>query len=249
MSRLRAWLSENQLLVVASLVYAAVLAVLALVRDPLVATIALIPAGTAWMTVLSNANAAVQMFLPAWVRARGLAAYQIVFFGGQGVGAFLWGLVAERVGLVAAFLAAAAITAAGAATVRFWPMIDINQMDREPAVYWPEPRLAAEPDPRAGPVAVIVAYTVRPDNQREFLAAMNRVRRSRLRTGAVQWGIFRDGEIPDRMVEVYVVPTWAEHLRQHTGRLTGTDQEIEQAARALSDGPPQVTHLLPADVS
>jgi quinol monooxygenase YgiN len=96
---------------------------------------------------------------------------------------------------------------------------------------------------------VTVAYTVRPDNQREFLAAMNGVRRTRMRTGAIQWGIFRDGEIPDRMVEVYVVPTWAEHLRQHTDRLTGTDQEIEQAARALSDGPPQVAHLLPTTVS
>jgi hypothetical protein len=98
-------------------------------------------------------------------------------------------------------------------------------------------------------VVVTVAYTVRPDNEREFLTAMNGVRRSRMRTGAVQWGIFRDGETAGRMVEVYVVPTWAEHLRQHAGRLTGADQEIEKAARALSDGPPQVTHLLPTTVS
>ena len=81
--------------------------------------------------------------------------------------------------------------------------------------------------------------------ERDFLAAMRGVRRSRLRTGAVQWGIFRDGETANRMVEVYVVPTWDEHLRQHTGRLTGTDQATEEAAKALSEIPPQVNHLLP----
>lgn len=36
--------------------------------------------------------------------------------------------------------------------------------------------------------------------------------------------------------------TWtrAEHLRQHTGRLTGADQALYQAARALADGAPEV---------
>jgi MFS family permease len=245
MPRLRARLSDNQLLGGASVVYALVLLTLALVRNPAVVTVALIPAGTAWMTVLSNANAGVQMFLPGWVRARGLGAYQIVFFGGQAIGAFAWGLLADRVGLVAAFLSAAALTAVGAATVRAWPLIDTRRLDRDPAVYWPEPRLGVEPDPSAGPIVVTATWTVAPGNEQRFLDAMARVRRSRMRTGAVQWGIFRHGEAPGRMVEVYVVPTWDEHLRQHTGRLTGSDRETELQARALADGPPEVTHLLP----
>jgi hypothetical protein len=45
---------------------------------------------------------------------------------------------------------------------------------------------------------------------------------------------------------VSLYPTWAEHLRQHTGRLTGADQEAELAAnRLVSDGP-HVMHLFPA---
>ena len=68
-----------------------------------------------------------------------------------------------------------------------------------------------------------------------------------MRTGAVKWGVFRDGETAGRMVEVYVVPTWGEHLRQHSGRLTGADQQTEEAAKSLSDTPPAVTHLLPAE--
>jgi hypothetical protein len=63
----------------------------------------------------------------------------------------------------------------------------------------------------------------------------------------MRWGLFRDGERPHRFVEVYQVPSWDEHLRQHTDRLTGTDQAIEEYARSLADGEPEVTHLLPAD--
>jgi MFS family permease len=247
MPRLRALLSDNQMLVLSSLVYAAVLAVVALVPHAVVVGLALVPAGTAWMAVLSNVNAIVQMFLPRWVLARGLGAYQIVFFGAQGVGALVWGLVAGQIGLVATFLAAAAITAAGAATVRRWPLMDTQHLDQSPAVYWPEPELSVEPDPSAGPVVITVTYTLSPDNEAGFLEAMRGVRRSRMRTGAVQWGLFRHGEVPDQMVEMYVVPTWEEHLRQHTGRLTGVDQHIEERAHAFTDVPPAVAHLLPPD--
>jgi MFS family permease len=247
MPRMRGRFTDNQLLLTSSLVYAAVLAVVALVRHPIVVMVALIPAGTAWMVVLSNANTLVQMFLPRWVRARGLGLYQVVFFGGQGIGAFLWGLLAERIGLVDAFLAAAVLTAAGAATVRLWPLAEVGHLDREPAVYWREPELHLEPDPEAGPVVVEVTYTVTKEDEPAFLQAMSRVRRSRMRTGAIRWGLFRHGEVPEQMVELYVVPTWGEHLRQHTGRLTGTDQDIEAEAKALSRTPPKVAHLVPPD--
>jgi MFS family permease len=217
------------------------------VRNPVVVAVALFPAGTAWMVVLSNANAAVQMFLPGWVRARGLGSYQIVFFGGQGVGALIWGLVAQHTSLLTAFLAAAVLTAAGAASVRLWPLIDVRHLNREPAVWWPEPQLVVDVDPADGPVVVTLTYTVKAEDEKAFLTAMRgAVRRSRMRTGAVQWGIFRHGEVPGRMVELYVVPTWDEHLRQHGGRLTGSDRDVEERAKALSQTPPEVAHLLPA---
>jgi MFS family permease len=100
MGRVRAALSTNQMLAAASLTYAVVLAALPLIRVPAVAVILLVPAGSAWMTVLSNLNAEVQLFLPRWVRARGLGTYQMIFFGGQAIGALAWGLLADRIGLV-----------------------------------------------------------------------------------------------------------------------------------------------------
>ncbi|GAA4570872.1 hypothetical protein GCM10023176_30400 [Micromonospora coerulea] len=60
-------------------------------------------------------------------------------------------------------------------------------------------------------------------------------------------GLFRAGERAHGLVEVYQVPPWEEHLRQHGGRLTGADQAVEERARELVDGAPQVRQLLPAD--
>ncbi|MGQ5263822.1 MFS transporter [Micromonospora sp. ZYX-F-536] len=80
-----------------------------------------------------------------------------------------------------------------------------------------------------------------------FVAAMRAVGRSRRRTGAMRWGLFRAGEREDGYVEVYQVPSWEEHLRQHGGRLTGADQAVGERARELVEGVPVVRHLLPAD--
>ena len=82
---------------------------------------------------------------------------------------------------------------------------------------------------------ISVTYSVTPERADEFLAAMEHVRLSRQRTGAMRWGLYQDGEDPRRFVEVYLVPSWQEHLRQHTERLTGADQEIEAQAIALAE--------------
>lgn len=120
-------------------------------------------------------------------------------------------------------------------------------MNREPAIYWPEPHLALEAHPRSGPIVITIGYTVPPERQQACVAAMRAVGRSRRRTGAMRWGLFRAGEREHGFVEVYQVPFWEEQLRQHGGRLTGADQAAEERARALVEGEPEVTHLLPAD--
>jgi MFS family permease len=243
--RVRARMSGNQLLLAAGLAFGAALLVVALVRDSIVVTLVLLPVGMAWMTVMSSINAAMQLFLPAWVRARGLSVYQIVFAGGQALGALVWGALAQATGLVTTYVIAGTVMLLASATTRFWPLFDVSNLNREPAVYWAEPHLVLEPDPHAGPILVTTTYTVRPEHQDEFVQAMRAVRRSRQRTGAVRWGLFHDGESADTFVEVYQVPSWDEHLRQHSGRLTGADQEAERRARALVQGDPRVSHLLP----
>jgi MFS family permease len=246
MPRLRERLTPNQLIVAAGLGYGGALIVVALVPRVIVVTGALVVAGLAWMTLVSRMNAAMQLFLPNWVRARGFAVYQVVFAGAQALGALLWGQVTALTGLRTAYLAAAAAMLAGTATVRRLPLHPHEGADRSPAVYWAEPHLMLQPHLDTGPVLVTAAYRVRAENRPAFVAAMSAVRRSRLRTGATRWGLFRDGAETDVFVEVYQVPSWDEHLRQHEGRLTVADRADEQRAGALAEGPPQVTHLLPA---
>jgi MFS family permease len=246
MSWIRTRMSANQFLLLAGALYGGPLFVVASVRSVAVVLIALLPAGVAWVAVLSNVNAEIQLFLPGWVRARGLAVYQVVQGGGQAVGALIWGLVADIGGLVAALLVAAALMLVGAVTSQIWPLPDLRGMTRDPAAYRPPLALALQPDPRVGPVLVTVTYRIRPEREAAFLDAMEHVRGARQRTGAMRWGLFRAGETPDQFTEVFLVPSWDEHLRQHGGRLTEADQEAEDRARELAEAAPTIRHLLPA---
>ena len=244
--RVRARLSSNRMIFVASGAYAVAMAVLVVVRIPFVVFLALIPAGAAWVVVIASVNASVQLFLPGWVRARGLAAYQMVLFGSQAVAALGWGLFAEHSGLLTTFLVAAGALLAGAATIRRWPLLDVRGLNRDPSVHWPEPNLLIETVSDAGPVLVTTTYTVTANLEELFLKSMRALRLSRLRTGAIRWELYRDGAAPNRFIEAYTLPSWEEHLRQHHGRLTGADADIEHQVDALSDPPPQVAHLFPA---
>jgi MFS family permease len=198
--RIRARASDNAMLVGSSIVYAFALVLLVIAPNAPVAVGVLLPAGLAWITVLSNINAELQLFLPVWVRARGLSVYQMVLFGSQAAGALLWGLVAEPFGVVTVFLVAAAVLVGTSLTVRWWPLIDTSTMDRSTVQNWPEPHLAFDVNAEGGPVVVRTVYTVSPDREPTFLDAMERVRGSRLRTGATQWGLYRDGDDSQRFV-------------------------------------------------
>lgn len=244
LSRLHAGLSANTLMVTAGAVYTVALVLLITVSSPVAAVLVLLPAGAAWTALLSDINAALQLFLPAWVRARGLSVYQMVLFGAQAFGAVLWGAIADPFGVVPAFLIAAGSLLVGLATIKWWPLIDTSGMDRRTVVYWPEPELVLDAKPESGPVVVEVVYTIATEKEEAFLEAMTRLRLSRLRTGATEWGLYRDGESAHKFVELFVVPSWDEHLRQHRDRLTGTDRTFEEQATALSDPPPETSHLI-----
>jgi MFS family permease len=245
LGRLRSRLSTNSLLTPAALIFSAAMVIIVLVSNFFAALVILVFAGLAWTAVISTLNAELQLFLPVWVRARGLAIYMITFTGSMTVGSLIWGLVAQGLGLRVTFFIAAAVMLAGVVAGLFWRVPEIAHLDREPAIYWPEPRLSIDPEPDSGPVLVTVEYTIAADREDEFLEAMDHLRQSRRRTGATRWGLYRDGDQPSRFVELFSVPSWEEHLRQHEGRLTGTDQEIEEAALALSDPPARAEHLLP----
>jgi hypothetical protein len=98
-------------------------------------------------------------------------------------------------------------------------------------------------------VLVTLTYDVPEEHAAAFTDAMGHVGRSRRRTGALRWELFRDGGDHRRFVESYLVGTWAEHLRQHEGRLTGADRRFEEQAQRYATGEPQVAHLFPPSSS
>ena len=92
-------MSTNAILAGGAALYAAALALLILVPSFLAALATWSSAGIAWMAVTSTLQAELQLMLPGWVRARGVAIYTVTFMGPQTGGALLWGLIADRVGL------------------------------------------------------------------------------------------------------------------------------------------------------
>ena len=80
--------------------------------------------------------------MPNWVRGRGLAVYLTVFNGALAGGSLAWGATAQRLGLVAALVVAAALLALGALMTRRWPL-PAGEDVLDPAHAWPEPTLAA----------------------------------------------------------------------------------------------------------
>ncbi|HET7477582.1 MAG TPA: MFS transporter [Dermatophilaceae bacterium] len=247
LGRVRNTLSTNGILACAGGLFAATLAVVVLVQSFPAAVATLVVTGVGWMAVTSTLQAELQLVLPPWVRARGMAIYMVTFTGSQTVGALLWGLVATRYGLRPAVLAAAAAVAAATACGLFLAVPETGHLDPQPVAYWGDARLSLNPEPGGGPVLVIVHYTVAAERQQPYLQAMDQLRRSRRRTGATRWELYRDGLHPDHFVEVFRVASWEEHERQHAGRLTATDRVVEEAALAFSDPPARADHLLPPD--
>ena len=231
-------LSTNRILLAAGILYAGTLAVIILVPNFVAALATLVLSGVAWMAITSTLQA-------GWVRARGMAIYVVTFMGSQTAGALTWGLLANRFGLRPAILTAASVVLVAALAGLIWRLPETGHLDPQPAVYWGDPRVAFDPEPDIGPVLVAVHFTVAAERQSDFLTAMDQLRLSRLRTGATRWELYRDAERPDRFVEIFRVSTWEEHLRQHEGRLTATDQVVEEAALAFSDPPVSTDHLLP----
>jgi MFS family permease len=243
--RLRERWGADGVVRVATLGYAAATAVAGTASSLPAVVAALVPAGLSWVAVQSTLGAAAQLLLPTWARARALAYFQLVFMGGQAVGAVAWGLVADAYGLAAAFLVpAGGLVVAALVGLLLVPLRSVHDV-RHSKLPWPHPP-AMDWAPDAGPVLVTLEWEIRPAEAPEFLAVMRQVGRARRRTGAALWGMFQDAEDPGLFLETFTVSTWHEHLRQHVERGTVGDAALEMQARRhlASRTDPIVRHLV-----
>jgi predicted MFS family arabinose efflux permease len=104
--RWRMHFTPDRIARVGSYASALFLAALGLCRDLWSVVPVLLLGGVAWVAVVATVNVAAQTALPAWVRARGLSIFMIVFNGMMALGSAFWGVVASHVGIPATLAAA-----------------------------------------------------------------------------------------------------------------------------------------------
>ncbi len=240
----RARFSSDAILAAASVQYIATLLVLGFVHSVSLDILFLIAGGFAWTSTMSTLNVSVQLTSPGWVQARSLGMYQMVFQGGLALGSVVWGYVAEHTSVTTAMASSAALMAIALPLTLRLHVLRGAPPDLSP-YQWkrPVPHLQLEPAPEDGPVRILVDYTVPAERYNEFVIAVHKLRDVRLRTGSIRWGIFRDGNDPERLEESFVMESWLDYLRSRE-RMTTADAELLQTVRAIHKGDdlPRVTH-------
>jgi MFS family permease len=201
--------------------------------------------GASWISAQSTLQVAAQLSLPNWVRARGLAMFIATFMGTMALGAASWGQVAHLTSIQTALDIAAAIGLAGILVT--WPLRLSRYAPGDQSLADPvmEPTLTNPVEGEEGPVLVNVEYRIDAADTDAFLAAMQQVRRVRLRNGSAAWGIFQDTTDSQRFVEIFLDESWHAHLRQ-INRITREDRRTMDTALAYhrADGPPVMSHMI-----
>lgn len=247
MQKLRARFSTEIIVSAGTVILGA--AIIAITRLHRLSTLALVVlvSGAAWVLFISLINALVQNLAADWVRARVLAVFTLVYMGSFALGSAAWGGVAQHRSVSLA-LVYSGFGTVGSAVLALFAKLPDSTADLSPWNHWRMPVIVKElsEEHLTGPVLVTIEYTVTDEQESNFLGAMRHYGRVRRRDGAYQWGIYRDIEVPHRFVEVFLVHSWAEHLRQHE-RQTKADRELEQRVYSYVAGEPTVRHLLYAD--
>ncbi len=244
-ARMRARLGLEKLVAVGIAMFAGAMLVAAWVPSRWAVYPALMAAGAAWMSAMSTYNTATQTSAPRWVRARANALHVVCSLGSFAIGSAVWGALSGLMGLALTLTIAAACMVAGLLLVRPFPlrMSEIDEVT--PATLSEDLFIAHQPEPEAGPVAVEIAYRVRPEALNEFLDAVSQLKAPRRRDGATFWRLYRDLGDPSRYTERFIITSWADYLHQRA-RATLADQELERAVREhlVPDEAPQVMHYI-----
>lgn len=244
MPRLRARLDADGLVLLASVLTAVVFGALVLAPPQWLAVLLLLVLGVGWITALTTLNGVAQAVLPNWVRGRGLAVYLTVFNGGMAAGSLGWGLVAQQIGVRGA-LATAALGLLVVGLLFHRVRLPAGDADLQASRHWPEPLLAEPVAHDRGPVMIQIEYRIRAEDRPAFLAAVRRLAPERRRDGAYAWGLHEHTADPQRIVEWFMVESWAEHLRQHH-RVSQADADLqgEVVRYHIGPGQPEVHHFL-----
>ena len=127
-----------------------------------------------------------------------------------------------------------------------------RRMERRGWIYWRKRKPAGGGGAMAGMLTGFqqivepqVEYRIRREDRAAFVQAMQRLSMERHRDGAYAWGLTEDAAEPERVMEWFLVESWAEHMRQHR-RVSHADADLQAEATRFHIGPgkPEVHHFL-----
>lgn len=249
--KIRSYISTDQLVAAATILYALAMFITGYMHDLLLASLAMAMAGVAWISVMSSVQVAAQMALPNWVRSRGLSIMMTIFMGAMAGGSFIWGNVAKQTGIPMALITAAVGAVMTILVTWRWHISGIEKIDLTSSMHWAPPITHDQVTHDRRPVMIIIHYRVAEGKESEFLSLIHQLGRSRKRDGAYVWDILEDVTEPNHFIESYMLESWLEHLRQHE-RVTHTERVLQEKIHGLMKDniPPRVTHFVgPASIS
>lgn len=243
--RFRRSVSLDRLAATGTALFAAGMFCVALFHIFALACLAMFSAGMGWIFVCGAINSSMLMASPAWVRARSVAIYLLVFQGCLAFGSLMWGFVATQVSMSTALIYAGFGLLVSLALSFRYKLTGVETLDMRASGPWPRVETEITPHPDHGPVLVTREYIIDSKKVEEFVEAMAALEKHRRRNGASHWHLFIDLTRPGVYTESYFVDTWAEHLRQRD-RATQDDISAEQRVCAyhIGENEPQVKHML-----
>ena len=242
LTRLRARWDRNQLALSGSIIQAICAIGVVLSPSIWIASPLVVISGMAWINVANSLSIAAQFALPGWIRARGMALYQMALMGGSAIGAAIWGKFASLTDVTTAVIAGSIF---GFITIFFSRHLQIEggiEDDLTPVCPIEHPTPSRAIELHEGPVMISIEYQIDLKKIDGFKHVMQQARSARLRQGALSWSLFEDAESAGRMIEYFVFETWADYLRRFD-RFTTTDLKMQEHRHAfhLGDTPPKVT--------
>lgn len=219
--------------------------VVALAPTIWVATLGMLVAGFFWVLTLTGLNATAQLISPRWIRGRAMSLYSLSFGGILPIGSILAGILADATSTTTAI---ATMSAAAGFIGLISPRFKVpSLLNVEMPEFSESASPAHETTVAGGPVVVLNAWQIDHDHLNEFTALMNDVRLIRLSTGAHRWQLMRTAADPLRIVEMFEVGSWEEHLAQH-GRIDdGSAVTLRRARGFDTEDGPTTRHLIGID--